>query len=81
MKTMAGWLTSSTAMVRRLRCSALRPLEPSMPTMLSLMVSSSTSDMICARMQWVCSGGAASREGAGIHTVLRCTAAAVHLER
>ena len=48
MKTMAGWATSSTAIVRRLRCSALRPLVPSMPTMLSLITSSSTSAMICS---------------------------------
>ena len=32
MKTMAGLETSSTAMVRRLRCSTDRPLWPGMPT-------------------------------------------------
>ena len=36
MKMMLGLATSSTAMVRRLRCSTLRPLDPGLPTSASL---------------------------------------------
>ena len=45
MKMMEGLATSSTAMVRRLRCSTLSPLMPGLPTMLLARPSSSTSSI------------------------------------
>ena len=47
MKMMEGFATSSTAMVRRLRCSTLSPLRPGLPTMLFAKPSSSTSSITC----------------------------------
>ena len=47
MKMMEGLATSSTAMVRRLRCSTLSPLRPGLPTMLFARPSSSTSSITC----------------------------------
>ncbi|KAI5060770.1 hypothetical protein GOP47_0025190 [Adiantum capillus-veneris] len=45
MKMIDGFVTSSTAIVSRLRCSVERPLNPGTPTILSLNSSSSTSSM------------------------------------
>ena len=43
MKMTLGFETSSTPMVRRLRCSTLSPVRPGMPTRAPLMESSSIS--------------------------------------
>ena len=48
MKTMEGLATSSTPMVRRLRCSTLRPLCPGRPTRLPFSDPSSISSITCA---------------------------------
>ena len=48
MNTMLGLAQSSTAIVRRLRCSTLRPLTPGLPTCALRRPLRSTSSMTCA---------------------------------
>ncbi len=52
MKTMAGLATSSTARVRRLRCSTDSPLAPGSPTSALDSGVSSTRAITCAGDRW-----------------------------
>lgn len=54
MKRMEGLAASSTAMVKRLRCSPERPYMPGSPTIWPWMVSSSTTDSVCSTRSAFC---------------------------